>query len=80
MPKDDVKPREKKEEDETKKGPDYEQKRWEEEHVGAALMRFGAKDAKDKAREKKSVKDYDMIMDEEIEFVQALQMPGTRKV
>ncbi|CAC5424154.1 DHX16 [Mytilus coruscus] len=79
MPKDDVKPTEKYEEDETEKGPNYEQKRWEEDHVGAAIMRFGAKDAKEKAREKKSVKDYDVIMDEEIEFIQALQMPGTRK-
>lgn len=79
MPKDDVKPSEKYEEDEFEKGPNYEQKRWEEEHVGAALMRFGARDAKQKAKEKKAVKDYDMIMDEEIEFVQTLQMPGTRK-
>lgn len=80
MPKDDVKPTEKYEEDDTEKGPNYEQKRWEEDHVGAAIMRFGARDAKEKAREKKSVKDYDVIMDEEIEFIQALQMPGTRKV
>ena len=80
IPKDDVKPSEKYEEDEVDKGPNYEQKRWEEDHVGAALMRFGARDAKQKAKEKKAVKEYDMIMDEEIEFVQALQMPGTRKV
>ena len=40
-------------------------------------MSFGARDSKQKAREKHKVKDYDVIMDEEIEFVQALQMPGT---
>ncbi|KAK3088261.1 hypothetical protein FSP39_016720 [Pinctada imbricata] len=74
MPKDDVKPTEKYEEDPVEKGVNYEQKKWEEEHVGAAIMRFGAKDAKKKNKQK----DYDVIMDEEIEFVQALQMPGTK--
>ena len=58
-------------------GPNSEQQRWEEDHVGAALMSFGARDSKQKAREKNKVKDYDVIMDEEIEFVQALQMPGS---
>ncbi|XP_048777576.1 pre-mRNA-splicing factor ATP-dependent RNA helicase DHX16-like [Ostrea edulis] len=75
MPKDDVKVSEKYEEDFTEKGPNYEQKRWEEEHVGAAIMKFGARDAKSKSKQK----DYDFIMDEEIEFVQVLQMPGTGK-
>lgn len=75
MLKDDVKPSDKYEEDLTEKGPNYEQKRWEEEHVGAAIMKFGAKDAKAKSKQK----EYDFIMDEEIEFVQVLQMPGTRK-
>lgn len=40
MPKDDVKVSEKYEEDFTEKGPNYEQKRWEEEHVGAAIMKY----------------------------------------
>jgi len=40
-------------------------------------MSFGAKDSHARARDKKQVKEYDVIMDEEIEFVQALQMPGT---
>ena len=40
-------------------------------------MSFGARDSKQKAKEKNKVKEYDVIMDEEIEFVQALQMPGT---
>ena len=39
MPKDDVKPSDKYEEDLTEKGPNHEQKRWEEEHVGAAIMK-----------------------------------------
>ena len=29
-------------------GPNYEQKQWEEDKLGQAKMRFGAKDAKDK--------------------------------
>lgn len=74
IPRDDVKPQEKYVEDKTEKGLGSEQARWEEEHLNAALMKFGAKDAK----EKKS-KQYDVIMDEEIEFVQALKMPGTVK-
>lgn len=42
-------------------------------------MSFGAKDAKQKVKEKHKIKDYDFVMDEEIEFVQTLQMPGTKK-
>ena len=62
-------------EDSKEKGPNSEQKRWEEEHLGAAIMKFGARDAKVKKKEK----EYDYVMDEEIEFVQAIQMPGTAK-
>ncbi|BFZ20424.1 hypothetical protein BsWGS_23462 [Bradybaena similaris] len=74
IPRDDVKPQEKYVEDRTEKGQGSEQSRWEEEHLNAALMKFGAKDAK----EKKSKK-YEVIMDDEIEFVQTLKMPGTVK-
>ena len=54
----------------------YEQKKWEEEHLQQAMLKFGAKDAKAKHKEKE--KQYDYILDDEIEFVQALQMPGTK--
>ena len=40
------------EEDEKEKGLNYEQAKWEEEHLKKALTKFGAKDAKDRAREK----------------------------
>ncbi|KAI0227759.1 putative pre-mRNA-splicing factor ATP-dependent RNA helicase mog-4 [Lamellibrachia satsuma] len=74
IPKDDVKPQEKYvEEDARETGPNYEQRHWEEEHLNAALLKFGAKDAKQKNKEK----EYEYVMDEEIEFVQALSMPGT---
>lgn len=35
-------------EDETEKGPNWEQRKWEEEHLQAALQTFGARDAKKK--------------------------------
>lgn len=38
--------------DEKEKGPNYEQKKWEEEQMGSAMMRFGAKDAKTKLKTK----------------------------
>ncbi|XP_067933962.1 pre-mRNA-splicing factor ATP-dependent RNA helicase DHX16-like [Watersipora subatra] len=73
IPDADKKPNERYVEDPSEAGPNYEQKRWEEEHLSSAIMHFGAKDAKAKHKE------YDYVMDEEIEFVQALQMEGTRK-
>ena len=55
----------------------FEQKKWEEEHLQSARYKFGAKDAK-KRHEEKSKK-YDLILDDEIEFIQALKMPGSSK-
>ena len=55
----------------------YEQRKWEEEHLSQATLSFGAKDAKE--RHKKKEKEYEYILDDEIEFVQALKMPGTKK-
>ena len=60
-------------EDRTERGAGSEQQRWEEDHLNAALLKFGARDAKERKKSKK----YEVIMDEEIEFVQALKMPGT---
>jgi len=61
--------------DEKEKLPNSEQRKWEEEQMSSAVYRFGAKDAK----RKKKIKEYEIILDEEIEFVQALKMPGTLK-
>merc|ERR1719350_1533432 len=60
--------------DEKEKAPNYEQKKWEEEHLAQSQYRVGARDAKERRKEKQ----YDYILDEEIEFVQALSMPGTK--
>ncbi|CAL1534296.1 unnamed protein product [Lymnaea stagnalis] len=75
IPREDAVPQDKYVEDKTDRRLGSEQARWEEEHLNAALLKFGAKDAKDK----KKTKNYEVIMDEEIEFVQALKMPGTMK-
>ncbi|KAJ8039315.1 Pre-mRNA-splicing factor ATP-dependent RNA helicase DHX16 [Holothuria leucospilota] len=57
--------------------PGFEQRQWEEEHVNKGVMKFGAKDAKKKHKEK----EYDFVVDEldEIEFVSMLQMPGSHE-
>ncbi|KAK3746392.1 hypothetical protein QZH41_018203 [Actinostola sp. cb2023] len=56
------------------KGPNYEQKKWEEDKLGYAQMRFGARDAK----ERNKSTEYDLIVEEEqIGFVMAEQIPGT---
>ena len=60
--------------DEKEKAPNYEQKRWEEEHLQSATLKFGAKDAKKKHAEKE--KQYELLEDE-IDFIQALKMPGS---
>ena len=64
--------------DEKEKVPHYEQKKWEEDHVAQSQWRFGAKDAKE--RKAKEEKQYDYILDDEIEFVQALTKPGSGNV
>ncbi|CAI9621573.1 unnamed protein product [Staurois parvus] len=54
--------------------PREEQRRWEEEHIGAAALTFGAKDARVRGQ-----KQYDYVMEEDevIQFVSATQMKGT---
>lgn len=55
--------------DELEKVPQSEQKKWEKEQMASAVFSFGAKD--------KAAKDeYDLLIEDQIEFIQALQMPG----
>ncbi|XP_002734191.1 pre-mRNA-splicing factor ATP-dependent RNA helicase DHX16-like [Saccoglossus kowalevskii] len=79
MPKDDMKPSDRYVEPlEEELGPNSEQKRWEEEHVKKGSLKFGAKDAKRKNKQKQ----YELVVldeVEEIDFVNALQMPGSGK-
>ncbi|XP_043940421.1 pre-mRNA-splicing factor ATP-dependent RNA helicase DHX16 [Protopterus annectens] len=55
--------------------PRDEQKRWEEEHMGAAVLRFGARDA----REHNKQKEYEYVMEEDemIHFVSSAKIKGT---
>ncbi|KAM8952383.1 pre-mRNA-splicing factor ATP-dependent RNA helicase DHX16 [Pelodytes ibericus] len=54
--------------------PREEQRRWEEDHIGAASLKFGAKDARSHGQ-----KEYDFVMEEDevIQFVTSTQMKGT---
>jgi pre-mRNA-splicing factor ATP-dependent RNA helicase DHX16 len=61
-------------EDIKEKGPNYEQRKWEEDQVNSALMKFGAGDAK--YRREKSEKSYEYLLEDEITFVKSLQIPG----
>ena len=45
--------------------------------MSQATLSFGARDAKERHKEKE--KEYEYILDDEIDFVQALKMPGTKK-
>ncbi|GFW26542.1 pre-mRNA-splicing factor ATP-dependent RNA helicase DHX16 [Trichonephila clavipes] len=60
--------------DERERAPNAEQLKWEQERLGFARMTFGAADAKKKHKEK----DYDLVFDDAIEFVQSIKMPGTK--
>ena len=62
--------------DEKEKVPHYEQRKWEDEHLAQSQYRVGAKDAKERRAQKE--KQYDYVLDEEIQFVEALSMPGTK--
>lgn len=55
--------------DDLEKVPQSEQKKWEKEQMDSARFSFGAKD--------KATKDeYDLLLEDQIDFIQALQMPG----
>eukprot|EP00794_Sanderia_malayensis_P005734 gene5734-6435_t len=53
-----------------------EQKRWEEQKLGHAVMHFGAKDAKSKKKDKQD--DYNLLVEDvQIDFVMAGKMAGS---
>ncbi|CAG9770467.1 unnamed protein product [Ceutorhynchus assimilis] len=57
--------------DELEKVPQSEQKKWEKDQMASAVFKFGAKDATKKD-------DYELVLEDQIDFIQALQMPGSR--
>lgn len=61
--------------DDRERVPNYEQRKWEEEQMSSAVFRFGAKDK----RQKDKGQDYDLVLEgDEIEFIQALTIPGAK--
>lgn len=57
--------------DEREKLPNSEQKKWEAEQLQSALFKFGSRgDAK--------ANEYDLLLEDEIEFVQVLRMDGSK--
>lgn len=56
--------------DEREKLPNSEQKKWEAEQLSSALFKFGSRDAK--------ANEYDLLLEDEIEFVQVLRMDGSK--
>lgn len=58
--------------DEREKQPNSEQKKWEAEQLASAMFKFGAKDAsKDE--------EYELLLEDQIEFIQALTMDDHKK-
>lgn len=56
--------------DENERLPHSEQQKWEQEQIKSAFFKFGAKDAK-------ATNEYDLLLDEQIDFIQALKMEGS---
>lgn len=63
--------------DDKEKRPGYEQKKWEEDQMRGTALSFGARDKAEKyhAREKQ----YNLVLEDEIEFIKSLPLEGTRK-
>ncbi|XP_005179774.1 pre-mRNA-splicing factor ATP-dependent RNA helicase DHX16 [Musca domestica] len=57
--------------DENEKLPHSEQKKWEAEQLASARFQFGAKDAK-------AQEEYELLLDDQIDFIQALTMDGSK--
>lgn len=60
--------------DEREKLPNSEQKKWEAEQLASATYKFGAKDAAQRHQE-----EYELLLDDQIEFIQAMTMDETKK-
>ncbi|CAH0700533.1 unnamed protein product [Spodoptera exigua] len=58
--------------DEREKVPHSEQQKWEQEQIKSAFFKFGAKDAK-------AQDEYELLLDEQIDFIQALQLEGNKE-
>ena len=66
--------------DEREKQPHSEQRVWEDARMATAQWNFGAKDAKQRLLEKGKLDDYDLLLDDAIDFVQTNQLAGTKGI
>ncbi|CAG9813872.1 unnamed protein product [Phaedon cochleariae] len=57
--------------DDLEKVPQAEQKKWEKDQMASAVFKFGAKDAVKKD-------EYELLLEDQIQFIQALQIPGIK--
>lgn len=55
--------------DDLEKVPQSEQKKWEKDQMASAVFKFGSKDPSKKD-------EYELLLEDQVEFIQALQMPG----
>jgi pre-mRNA-splicing factor ATP-dependent RNA helicase DHX16 len=53
-----------------------DQRHWEDERIQAALTTYGSRDKQEKSGQRK----YDYVLDEEIQFVQELTIPGVNEL
>lgn len=60
--------------DERENKPNSEQMKWEREQLASAVFKFGAKDAARKQQE-----EYELLLDDQIEFIQTMTLDGTDK-
>lgn len=60
--------------DERENKPNSEQLKWESEQLASAVYKFGAKDASRKQQE-----EYDLLLEDQIEFIQAMTMDDAKK-
>lgn len=58
--------------DDREKQPNSEQKKWEAEQLASAMYKFGAKDASKE-------EEYELLLEDQIEFIQALTIEGSKK-
>ena len=63
--------------DEREKKHGYEQRKWEEDQMRGTSLSFGAKDKEKNYKE--SEKQYNFVLEDEIEFIKSLPLKGTRK-
>lgn len=61
--------------DEHEKLPNSEQKKWESERLATAMYKFGSKDAE----KQKQQEEYDLLLEDQIEFIQAMTMDDSKK-